>query len=276
MWGKSSFAASTARNSRAASSGRPKSGVDRRQVESRLGIVRPQFEHLSILRQGLLPKPFPIKANARFSWKSGSARLLLDRQPAEVNGFVESSGIAQRDAVSVQESRHGCGSIWKAIWNSSMASRILLRARPRIEARLAWARPFSARAGDGVPPQGFAVVPERNLPRRADHQRQDHQRRSAPPPAADQGGTIATRRRPPRQRPARARSAANRCNGPPVACAPTWTRPMTGTSIPTYQNQPLKRYGKRRLAQIAAAEMPSSAAPETATSQTGQPSRGRG
>ena len=55
-----------------------------------------------------------------------------------------------------------------------------------------------------------------------------------------------------------------------IGCSPTCTSPMTGTSVPRYQNQPTARYGRRRTSAAAAAVTASKNAAAAATSHAGR------
>lgn len=54
-----------------------------------------------------------------------------------------------------------------------------------------------------------------------------------------------------------------------MACEPTCTRPTTGTSVPTYQNQPTGRYGQRLPAHTTATVAVRSAAAAQVTCHAG-------
>ena len=53
-------------------------------------------------------------------------------------------------------------------------------------------------------------------------------------------------------------------------CMPTCTSPITGTNVPTYQNQPTAKYRQRRANHSTAAETVSRAIAAKPTSQAGQ------
>src|SRR2546426_5230292 len=59
-----------------------------------------------------------------------------------------------------------------------------------------------------------------------------------------------------------------------IDCSPTCTSPITGTSVPRYQSQPMSRYGAGRTSKTAHDEIATSAAAHARTCHGAHPAGG--
>ena len=139
--------------------------------------------------------------------------------------------------------------------NCSIASSMRPRLSHQDRAQIVVGQAVSRGAGQSVPPQGIAVAPGGRLTPRSGrqdrHHKGDKRRRKS---SGDWAKTRPSGRRP-KSTQCTARSGASTCSGR-LGLMPTCTRPIIGTSVPRYQNQPTSKQGRRPRATITTAETP--------------------